>query len=154
MPPGPTRCNGPSEAEAPLCLRMALRLCGVADDHQDVEMGFVVQEMLPEWSDRGASRLGAHRADRAVRVSAHAATSVSALNTPVAQASCINRYTRRKCVSHYSCSGAAPLLHVCSYLKTIRPEKRTRDIKRHICAAAQKGLAAPVGLAAPMRASV
>ena len=78
---------------------MALRLCGVADDHQDVEMGLVVQEMLPEWSDRGASRLGAHRADRAVRVSAHAATSVSALNTPVAQASCINRYTRRSALA-------------------------------------------------------
>ena len=75
MPSRAAGRDGASEAEAPLCLRMALRLCGVADDHQDVEMGFVVQEMLPEWSDRGASRLGAHRADRTVRARGHGGSS-------------------------------------------------------------------------------
>ena len=49
--PGPSRRDGASEAETPLGLRLAVRLSGFPFDYKDVEMGILVQEMLPQRCD-------------------------------------------------------------------------------------------------------
>ena len=47
VPPRPAIRNVASETEAPLCLRLAVRLCSVVDNHQDFEVWFVMPPLLP-----------------------------------------------------------------------------------------------------------